>query len=116
MPCKTKEEQLTRQRAWYARNKEKEVARAIERNRERRQSNRVWLDEIKSNTPCMDCGISYPPCVMDYDHINGNKKFNVSQGLRDYSRDTLLEEIAKCELVCANCHRIRTRDRGYTNK
>jgi hypothetical protein len=47
---------------------------------------------------------------MDFDHVRGEKKLNLSQ-LRNtrlaWSR--LLEELEKCELVCSNCHRIRTR-------
>jgi hypothetical protein len=47
--------------------------------------------------------------VMQWDHLPGTPKLgDISQGLRGLSRDEILEEIAKCELVCANCHAIRT--------
>jgi hypothetical protein len=74
-------------------------------NRERRDRRQVIIDELKS-APCADCGGTFPPVCMDFDHL-GDKKFTVS---RAYTRSigTVLAEIAKCEVVCANCHRIRT--------
>jgi hypothetical protein len=60
--------------------------------------------------PCSDCGVSYPSHVMDFDHVRGEKTFNISRALR-VSKEKLLEEIEKCEVVCANCHRIRTYER-----
>jgi hypothetical protein len=63
------------------------------------------------NKPCTDCGIVYPPHVMDFDHLEGVLKIaNVSRMTRElgFSLDTIEKEIEKCELVCANCHRDRT--------
>lgn len=61
------------------------------------------------NKPCTDCKNTYPYFVMDFDHIKGKKRFNISEATQKYrSIPRLMEEIAKCELVCANCHRIRT--------
>ena len=57
--------------------------------------------------PCADCGASYHTCVMDFDHVRGNKSANVSKMLA-MSPDKILAEVAKCEVVCANCHRMRT--------
>jgi hypothetical protein len=46
---------------------------------------------------------------MQWDHLPGNLKLgNISTDLRGRSRQEILDEIAKCELVCANCHAIRT--------
>jgi hypothetical protein len=59
----------------------------------------------------MDCGQRYPYYVMEYDHRDGEEKFcNVSalNGHRRVSMSKLLAEIAKCDVVCANCHRERT--------
>lgn len=64
----------------------------------------------KKNVPCKDCGKIYHYCVMDFDHVRGEKEFNVaSHGLRSISK--LLEEIDKCDVVCSNCHRLRTFNR-----
>ena len=61
--------------------------------------------------PCLDCGQSHPPYGMDFDHVRGEKIAPVSQMLTKYSLDDILTEIQKCDLVCANCHRIRTESR-----
>lgn len=65
--------------------------------------------KIKESAPCADCGVNYPACVMDFDHLE-NKEFNLGNG-RYVSVDRLYAEIAKCEIVCSNCHRIRTHNR-----
>jgi hypothetical protein len=56
--------------------------------------------------------VSYPPCVMQFDHVRGIKEFNISayNGYQ-WRRDKLEAEIAKCEVVCANCHMVRTHNR-----
>lgn len=61
---------------------------------------------------CADCKVSYPPYVLDFDHL-GDKRETIANLVRAAaSIETLLSEIAKCELVCSNCHRIRTWTRG----
>ena len=60
------------------------------------------------NRPCMDCGIQYPPHVMDFDHVRGKKDFYIGQFGRSKSTSCLQAEIEKCDVVCANCHRLRT--------
>lgn len=57
----------------------------------------------------MDCGNSYPHYVMDFDHVRGIKCFNIGATPNlNPSLERLMAEIAKCDLVCSNCHRIRT--------
>lgn len=73
----------------------------------RRKEVRRIITERK-NIPCVDCKQSYPFYVMDFDHVRGTKLFAISSQLDYVSLETLLKEIAKCEVVCANCHRIRT--------
>ena len=58
--------------------------------------------------PCADCGGRFPEECMDFDHVRGTKRFSISKSCRLGTDAQLLEEIAKCELVCANCHRTRT--------
>ena len=53
----------------------------------------------------------FPPECMDFDHINGDKNYNVGK-LVGHTRATIDAELAKCEVVCANCHRTRTKKRG----
>lgn len=59
--------------------------------------------------PCMDCGGSFPIICMDFDHVRGEKVGNVADLVKKNKPfDVILAEIAKCDVVCANCHRIRT--------
>jgi hypothetical protein len=75
-----------------------------------RQTKREMIAAIK-NVPCMDCGIKYPPYVMDFDHVRGEKEFTIARKAHGRTVETLLNEISKCEIVCSNCHRIRTHER-----
>lgn len=70
---------------------------------------RQFIIEAKSSS-CLDCGISYPSYVMDFDHRDPiDKDRNIAEAAnRGWSIERLKIEIAKCDLVCANCHRIRT--------
>lgn len=61
--------------------------------------------------PCADCNQSFPYYVMDFDHVRGDKKFNLGGAYEKRGRKVVLAEMAKCDVVCANCHRIRTHDR-----
>lgn len=73
---------------------------------------------LKETTPCADCHRTYPFCCMDFDHREGTvKSYNVgSMVAHGYSIDLIMTEIAKCDLVCANCHRIRTQARRIGKK
>lgn len=83
-----------------------------ERKRDTRKALQEYVKERK-NCPCMDCGVSYPHYVMDFDHVRGIKKYTISQIVKNgCSRDMLDEEIDKCDVVCSNCHRERTHSRG----
>jgi hypothetical protein len=57
--------------------------------------------------PCKDCDRTFPPCAMDFDHARGEKKFELWT-CHKRTLTQILAEIAKCDLVCACCHRIRT--------
>ena len=67
-----------------------------------------YLKEVKEKNPCMDCKISYPYYMMDFDHVRGTKQANVAELINTLSKKRLDAEIAKCEIVCSNCHRART--------
>jgi hypothetical protein len=75
----------------------------------RRARFNAWMIVLK-NAPCKDCGHIFPPCAMDFDHVRGVKMFEISRGL-DKPRRAVIDEIAKCDLVCAVHHRIRTAER-----
>jgi hypothetical protein len=70
---------------------------------------RRWMASIKRGIACADCGAVFPVYVMHWDHLPGFEKIDqVSSMVPSRTRDAVLEELAKCELVCANCHIVRT--------
>lgn len=84
----------------------------LRRSRERRKRNKEWLCEIKDQ-PCVDCGLRWPPYVMDFHHRDPESKLlGVAKALVNKGRQFVLDEIAKCDLLCSNCHRIRTHENG----
>lgn len=60
--------------------------------------------------PCTDCHKKYPPYVMDFDHLNKKTKIACVSYLKRHrvAFEKIIKEVKKCELVCSNCHRIRT--------
>ncbi|HEU0337027.1 MAG TPA: hypothetical protein VFR43_10755 [Gaiellaceae bacterium] len=88
------------------------VAR-IELRKERRAELAEWHRRLKDGRPCVDCGRVFHHAAMQWDHLPGfDKRREVSTLVRrGFRRDTILDEIAKCELVCANCHAVRTFER-----
>ena len=93
-------------KAWYRQNK----ARVCAENRMRHREKRKFLDSLKAR-PCYDCKKRFPPYCMDFDHCRGQKQFSIGR-LLSASLDKLVKEIDKCDVVCANCHRIRTHGKG----
>jgi hypothetical protein len=100
-------------REHYLANRRRYIAMAKKRATEVAEERIRWLLEFFRANPCVDCGKS-DPLVLEFDHMYGVKSFNISKGIRDRSWEALLEEIAKCEVVCANCHRRRTAQRAGT--
>lgn len=93
---------------YYKKNKKKHLKAVRKRNKRVEKELKSFIDSLKQK-PCLDCGVQYPPCVMDFDHVTGTKKFAIAMAARlGASKKKVLKEIQKCELVCANCHRIRT--------
>ena len=70
---------------------------------------RQLVNNIK-NQPCQDCGGSFPTPVMEFDHTDSTTKREAVSTMVEtgMSQKAILTEIAKCDLVCANCHRLRT--------
>lgn len=70
---------------------------------------RGWITKLKSEVACKDCGGIFPPECMDFDHVRGKKRFSLGSSYAlKLKWETVAKEIEKCDLVCANCHRIRT--------
>ncbi len=104
----------SRGRNYYHINHERQLMLALQRKERYRQERKRFIEKLKQGKPCLDCKRLFPPYVMDYDHKEGNLKVaSISwMVLHDTSNlEKIKLEIEKCELVCANCHRIRTHDR-----
>lgn len=84
----------------------------LDRNRRYRKELSSIVNTIKENTACNDCGKHYPYYVMDFDHLEGSEKLQIVSFLCKTGRiGAMKREIAKCEVVCSNCHRERTYER-----
>ena len=94
---------------YYKKNYTKLRAIIKRRTQEYRDEATLFVNKIKSK-PCSDCGQTFHPCAMDFDHVRGTKLRNISKIVCHIGRNLLKlkAELAKCELVCANCHRVRT--------
>lgn len=93
---KNKRQYLDRNARYYARRKE-------------------FVRKMKSY-PCTDCGVQYPYYVMDFDHREGEIKENMLSRIEGMTINSIRREIAKCDAVCANCHRERTHQRRMKRK
>ena len=100
--CKTC--MASQSREWYAthKNRQKEtVRRSRKENREKAQH---FIYHYLSNQICADCG-EYDYAVLTFDNVIGKKKMEVSRMDNEgYSIEAIMDEISKCEVVCANCH------------
>ena len=87
-------------RGWYERNKAIHISYVRKRDRKVR----VWLKEYKKNLKCEKCDETHPACL-EFHHKNPKeKKFEIGRGHKASMR-LLTTEIAKCRVLCANCHR-----------
>lgn len=104
-------DKVERNRAAVKKHYEANKAQYLERNRKVREEKTQYTIKIREETPCMDCGVQYPHYVMQFDHRGDEPKSGNIGQLCAHSWKKLLAEIAKCDIVCANCHSIRTHQR-----
>ena len=110
MPYKDKAQQKAAARRHYERNRQKIIDRAKEANKVYIERNREFVNEIKAKG-CVDCGLD-DIRVMEFDHL-GDKVGNIADMVvAPVGLEKLAAEVEKCEVVCANCHRIRTYERA----
>ena len=111
MAYKNSEDQKEAVKRHYQKNKDKIKARSYERNKIQRVRNRDFVKSIKEISECIDCGENNP-LVLDFDHVRGDKVLAISDMVnRAYGINSISEEMEKCEVRCANCHRIITEKR-----
>lgn len=104
---------IARNQRWYREHPTARAARMDDYAKRRRDGNRARVLAYLRTHPCVDCGET-DPVVLDFDHLRAKFR-NVSlMVLRNHPWPRILDEIAKCEVVCANCHRRRTAKRAGT--
>ena len=97
-----------RSKQYYKDNPTKQKREVRKRAVKILSENRQKLWDYYSEHPCVDCGESNP-VVLELDHVSGCKKDNIAVLIGGcYSWATIENEISKCEVRCANCHRIKT--------
>ena len=107
-----------RGRKYYHKNHERQLKLAKLRKHKYIEERKKWLEGVK-NKPCVDCGKIYPTWVMDFDHRDGQIKIGSISNLAIHNTsnfEKIKKEIAKCDLICANCHRERTYRRLQSRK
>jgi predicted nucleic acid-binding Zn-ribbon protein len=80
------------------------------------RARRDLIQEIKLQKGCVDCGFNAHPEALDFDHRDPTEKLRNVSCVKTLSLKSLMDEIAKCDVVCANCHRIRTYNRRRAAK
>jgi hypothetical protein len=100
-------------KAWYQRNRARQIATARKNNVRRRERAAVQVLAIREQLACIDCGESNP-LLLDFHHL-GEKTVDISTMVRNGMPWSKIEsELAKCEPLCANCHRRRTaKEQGW---
>ena len=98
----------------YKRNRQRYIDNARRRDQRVLQERTLFMVQYLKEHPCVDCG-ERDVVVLDFDHI-GEKKFALSSELKSRPWTSVLAEMKKCEVVCANCHRRRTARRAGWRK
>lgn len=90
-------------------------AKTLQRQKDKRNKIRKYLQALKEEKSCADCGVNYPYFVMDFDHLPEHEKsFDIATFSKHHTLEDIMTEVDKCDVVCANCHRIRTWSRLLT--
>ncbi len=100
------------QTAWDALNRDKRkkyYGRYYPKAQRKYQRRRYWLDKYVTARGCDDCGYNQSAVALDWDHrVREDKSFNIGNRVPGASLKKIFNEIRKCDLLCANCHRIKT--------
>jgi len=104
LPYKDRKQQLKYQREWYRVPENGDKIR--NKNAERKREIKTWLRELKNTMECEACGEKEPICLDFHHEDEKNKEHNISNMIKKgFSKNRIMEEIEKCVVLCANCHR-----------
>lgn len=107
--CKLCTAQVSKQH--YRDNKQSYLTRIRKREVQIIEDNHKRIADYLFSHPCVDCGCA-DVRVLEFDHVRGQKSGNIARMVGEgYSWATIEAEIGKCEVRCANCHRIRESER-----
>ena len=115
MPIKDREKRLAYQKGASRRNYEENKAAYIEKARKRKEETRVAWMAFKSTLSCFWCGFSHAR-ALDFHHIIKKDHNKVHKLAADGSMKKAVEEIKKCIVLCANCHRILHGDKDFEDE
>ena len=91
--------------SWYKNLSDEQKNKIRKKSSRRKQRIRKWFIEYKSNLKCDDCQENHPACLQFHHRKDTEKKFVISMAVSNaMSIETILEEIVKCRVLCANCH------------
>ena len=97
-----KEEMRRYRREWYQRNKEKSKDAVVVR----RKGISQWMDDLKGTLSCVLCGESHPSVLQFHHRDPVTKEIEISVAVKqnNWSKERILAEMEKCDVLCANCH------------
>lgn len=102
MPFKDLEKRREYRRKWYSKNKNSEKIHV----KRRKIKIKNWFKEYKKNLTCSNCSENHIAALEFHHKINNKKEGNIGNMVNDgFSIKKILEEIDKCIILCANCHR-----------
>ena len=108
--------QHTRPRAAKRRQRPEVKEKLAEYNRAIHKAYKELTNKIKMEKGCADCGFNSNPCALQFDHLPEHVKLCKVSSMHGYAKEKVLKEIEKCEVVCGNCHALRTEKRRQQRK
>lgn len=97
----TREQYNASWRKWYRKNAQRKIAW----HKRRRDEIRQWWRELKATKRCERCGESAPECLHFHHRDPEQKEIDLGSVMRyGWSKDRIVAELSKCDVLCANCH------------
>ena len=98
---KNKDSVRASRRKWYNNNRKKAMAAIVKRKQELRE----WLRGIKAGWQCNSCGEDHPACLCCHHRDPNEKELDIARVTgHGWSKQRILKEIEKCDILCHNCH------------
>jgi len=118
-PGESRKEYLKRYQREYHRHEwyPTHTKERIQETKDRRAALQEWYTNYKATLQCRNCGEWRPECLQFHHRDPKEKKFNIGEWIKNgVSLETLQAEIAKCDVLCANCHAVETQNQRYQAK